>query len=190
MREAIPDMRQRGEGRIVNISSIGGLVSVPHLAPYCASKFALVALSDGFRAELARDGVYVTTVCPGLMRTGSHVRAWFKGDPRLEYAWFSFGGSAPVLSMSAERAARQIIRACRYGRARATLSLPAKLAAAANALAPELTADLARLAAGCLPDGGENPAPAVEGRNATSAWSPSLATALGDRAASRNNELG
>src|SRR5262245_25137592 len=47
----LPDMRRRGEGRIVNISSIGGQLGVPHLVPYCASKFALNGLSQGLRAE-------------------------------------------------------------------------------------------------------------------------------------------
>ena len=77
--EALPEMRQRRQGRIVNIASVGGKVSVPHLLPYCASKFALVGLSEGLRAELAKDGVVVTTVCPGLMRTGSPRNATFKG---------------------------------------------------------------------------------------------------------------
>jgi NAD(P)-dependent dehydrogenase (short-subunit alcohol dehydrogenase family) len=189
MRTVIPDMRRRGEGRIVNIASIGGLVSVPHLLPYCASKFALVGLSDGFRAELAGDGVYVTTVCPGLMRTGSHRRAWFKGRHREEYAWFSLGASAPILAMSAERAARQILRACRYGRAHVTLSWPAKLAACVNALAPELSADVASLAARAMPKPGGVGTRRVEGIESGSAVSPSLATTLGDRAAVRNNEL-
>src|SRR5262249_49606137 len=82
----LPDMRRRGEGRIVNISSIGGEIGVPHLAPYCASKFALNGLSQSLRAELAGEGIYVTTVCPGLMRTGSPRNALFKGKHRAEYA--------------------------------------------------------------------------------------------------------
>ncbi len=57
IRQTIPHMQRAGGGRIVNISSIGGKVAVPHLAPYSASKFALVGLSDAFRAELARDGI-------------------------------------------------------------------------------------------------------------------------------------
>ena len=73
---------QRGAGRIVNITSIGGKVSVPHLLPYSASKFAFVGLSEGLRAELAKDGVVVTTICPGLMRTGSPRNAMFKGQHR------------------------------------------------------------------------------------------------------------
>lgn len=68
---ALPGMRARREGRIVNITSIGGKLSVPHLVPYSASKFAFVGWSQGLRAELAKDGIVVTTICPGLMRNGS-----------------------------------------------------------------------------------------------------------------------
>src|SRR5438067_8347365 len=84
----VPQMRAKGGGRIVNISSIGGRIAVPHMASYCASKFALAGFSDAIRAELARDKVYVTTVTPGLMRTGSDVHANFKGDHAAEYRWF------------------------------------------------------------------------------------------------------
>jgi NAD(P)-dependent dehydrogenase (short-subunit alcohol dehydrogenase family) len=89
MWEIIPHMRRRGTGRIVNISSIGGKIAVPHLAPYSTSKFALVGLSAAMRNELARDGILVTTVAPGMMRTGSHVNAKFKGEHAAEFAWFS-----------------------------------------------------------------------------------------------------
>src|SRR6266550_1527092 len=75
----VPEMRTWGGGRIVNISSIGGKVAVPHLAPYSVSKFALTGFSDAIRAEFARDNIHVTTVAPGMMRTGSHVNAKFKG---------------------------------------------------------------------------------------------------------------
>ena len=93
-----PHMKRQGEGRIVNISSIGGLVAVPHLLAYTMGKFALTGLSDGLRAELAKDGIRVTTVAPGLMRTGSHVNAFFKGQHRKEFAWFSISGTNPLLS--------------------------------------------------------------------------------------------
>jgi NAD(P)-dependent dehydrogenase (short-subunit alcohol dehydrogenase family) len=85
----LPHIRNQGGGRIVNISSIGGRTSVPHLLPYSASKFALTGLSDGLRAELARDQIVVTTVCPGLMRIGSPVNAVFKGQRAEEYSWFA-----------------------------------------------------------------------------------------------------
>jgi short-subunit dehydrogenase len=66
----LPQMISRGEGRIVNITSIGGKLSVPHLLPYNCAKFAAVGLSEGLRAELGRSKISVTTIVPGLMRTG------------------------------------------------------------------------------------------------------------------------
>src|SRR5881398_1915996 len=132
----IPEMRIWGGGRIVNISSIGGKVAVPHLAPYSASKFALTGLSDSFRAELARDRIYVTTVPPGLMRTGSHVNAQFKGKHDQEFAWFALALGVPVLSMSVDRAAAKIISACKRAQPSLTLTLPARVAIAANAVFP------------------------------------------------------
>jgi short-subunit dehydrogenase len=186
--QVLPEMRSRRDGRIVNIASIGGKMSVPHMLPYCASKFALVGLSQGLRAEPTRHGIYVTTVCPGLMRTGSPRHAWFKGQHRAEYAWFSISGSAPIASMDADRAARQIIDACRHGRADATLSLPAKAAARFAAWAPDLYAEAASLAARLMPSPGGVGQRAVEGAESASPWSPSFLTLLGERAAIRNNE--
>src|SRR5437870_8581026 len=72
--QIVPEMRTWGGGRIVNISSIGGKLAVPHLAPYSASKFALTGLSDALRAEIARDNIHVITVAPGMMRNGSYVK--------------------------------------------------------------------------------------------------------------------
>ena len=94
---AVPVMRRRGGGRIVNISSIGGKIGVPHLVPYCASKFALTGLSDSIRAELAKDNIYVTTVCPGLMRTGSPRQALVAGAREAEFRWFAALDSLPLL---------------------------------------------------------------------------------------------
>jgi NAD(P)-dependent dehydrogenase (short-subunit alcohol dehydrogenase family) len=185
---ALPDMRRRRDGRIVNVSSIGGQIAVPHLLPYCASKFALVGFSDCLRAEMAQEGVYVTTACPGVMRTGSPRNAMFKGHHRAEFAWFSILSSQPGITVSAERAARQIIRACRYGRAKITLSLPAKLAVRAAALAQELTADLSSLTNRLLPGPGGIGTSALAGSDSQSSWSPSVLTALSDQAAKRNNE--
>jgi hypothetical protein len=113
----------------------------------------------------------------------------FKGQHRAEFAWFSISNSLPVLSMSADRAARQIVRACRYGRAKVTLSLPAKFAVAMNAIAPELTADLVSLGALGLPDPGGVGRANIEGKHSTSEFSPSILTTLNDRAAERNNEV-
>jgi NAD(P)-dependent dehydrogenase (short-subunit alcohol dehydrogenase family) len=185
----LPAMRQRRQGRIVNISSIGGKVSMPHLLPYNASKFALVGLSEGLRAELAKDGVVVTTVCPGLMRTGSPRNAFFKGQHREEYAWFSISDALPFISQSAERAARQIIAACARGNAEVVLSLPAKLATTVYALFPGWSTDLLGLANTLLlPAPGGIGTAQLPGKHSSSALAPSWLTTLSDRAAQRNNE--
>jgi NAD(P)-dependent dehydrogenase (short-subunit alcohol dehydrogenase family) len=151
MRAAIPRMRAQGGGRIVNIASVGGLVAVPHLAPYSASKFALVGLSDAFRAELARDKILVTTVSPGLMRTGSPPNATFKGQHEQEYRWFAASDTFPLLSIAADRAARQILDACRHGDPALTIGWQAKVAALGNALAPGAMAGVMRLTTRLLP---------------------------------------
>ena len=88
--ELMATMRQR-EGTIVNVTSIGGVVAVPHLLPYTCAKFAAVGLTEGLRAELAKAAVRVINVIPGLMRTGSPVNAWFKGNEQQEWNWFSVG---------------------------------------------------------------------------------------------------
>jgi short-subunit dehydrogenase len=188
MLAVLPDMRRRKEGRIVNISSIGGTVSVPHLVPYCAGKFALAGLSEGVRAEALRDGVRVTTVYPGLMRTGSPRNAFFKGKNRAEYAWFSISDAMPLLSVSAERAARAIVSACERGSARLVISLPAKIAAAAFHLFPA-SASILSLVERMLPGPGGIGSERVAGKNSTSFGSPSPLTALNERAAARNNEV-
>jgi NAD(P)-dependent dehydrogenase (short-subunit alcohol dehydrogenase family) len=186
----LPGMQARREGRIVNISSIGGKISVPHLVPYSASKFALVGLSEGLRAELAKDGVLVTTVCPGLMRTGSPRNADFKGQHRAEYAWFSISDSLPLASMKAERAARQVVAACRRGDAEVVLSIQAQMAVLFHGLFPGLTADLLGMINRLLPAPGGIGKRKAKGKDSSSAISPSLLTALNEQAAARNNEIG
>jgi NAD(P)-dependent dehydrogenase (short-subunit alcohol dehydrogenase family) len=187
--EVIPHMKARGEGRIVNISSIGGKIAVPHLLPYSAGKFALVGFSTGLRAELAQHNIAVTTVSPGLMRTGSHLNAEFKGRHADEYAWFAFGNSIPGLSVSAESAARSIVEACAVGDAELVIGLPAKMAVAAHALAPNLTAELlACVNQKVLPEPGGIGADAALGRQSRGKL-PSFVTTLTDRAAARNNEV-
>jgi short-subunit dehydrogenase len=154
------------------------------------SKFALVGFSEGLRTELAKDNILVTTVCPGLMRTGSPHHALFKGQHRAEFTWFSLGDALPGLSMSAERAARQILQACQRGEAEVVLSLPAKLATTFHALFPGLTADLLGLAnTFLLPGPGGIGTTRVQGSDSHSPLSPSWLTTLSDRAAQRNNEV-
>jgi len=189
MLAVIPEMRRRGGGRIVNITSIGGKIAAPHMAPYTASKFAFVGLSKAMRAELAKDGVIVTTVCPGLMRTGSPRNATFKGRHRAEYAWFSISDSLPLITVSAERAARRIISACQRGEAEVVFPIQAKIAAIVETIAPELTAGLLSFINRLLPAAGGIGSARAKGSESQSSYSPSWLTLLGDRAARRNNEV-
>ena len=189
---AIPHMRRHGGGRIVNISSIGGKVGVPHLVPYCASKFALTGLSDSLRGELAKHRIYVTTVCPGMMRTGSPFNAWFKGRYRDEFTWFVLSDSIPVMSIDSGRAAAQVIDACRHGDAELVISWPAKLAVIANAVLPEAVALGMNLANRMLLPGPLDDRSGDErhsGWQSLSNWAPSKLTTLTERAAAENNEL-
>ncbi|MBU8894366.1 ketoacyl reductase [Corallococcus sp. H22C18031201] len=182
------DMKRRGRGRIVNIASIGGKVAVPHLASYCASKFAQVGLSEALRAELAQDGIAVTTVCPGLMRTGSPRNAAFKGDHSREYAWFAVGDALAGLSLRAERAARLIVEACRRGDAEVRLGLPAKVAVLASALSPQATARVLEAVNHLLPQGSSPDR--FKGSQSETRLTRSWLTRLSRRAAQRNNEAG
>ena len=141
----LPQMQARGQGRIVNISSVGGKVSVPHLVPYSCAKFAAVAFSEGLRAELAGEGIAVTTIVPGLMRTGSHLNAEAKGDQEGEFVRFALAATLPLISMDAEQAAREIVAATRRGEAERILSLPANVIARLQGLFPGTMANLLSL---------------------------------------------
>jgi NAD(P)-dependent dehydrogenase (short-subunit alcohol dehydrogenase family) len=183
----LPGMLERGEGRIANVTSVGGKISVPWLLPYASAKFAAVGFSEGLRADLAGTGVKVTTVVPGLMRTGSFLAAWFKGErPELEYELFAPLSGTPATTVSAERAARRIVAAIRRGEPEVTLGLHAKLAARANGLAPGLTAEALSLVARALPD-----VQGTQRRRGSDIASPvdaSPLTVLGHRAAERLNQ--
>ncbi|MFO7170481.1 MAG: SDR family oxidoreductase [Chloroflexota bacterium] len=185
---AAAHMRRQGGGRIVNIASFAGQVAAPHLVPYSTSKFALVGFSDGLRAELAADNIRVTTVCPGLMRTGSHLQAMFKGRHEQEFAWFAIFDSLPLLSIDARAAAAAILDACRRGDPSLTLTLPARVLTGASGLFPDLVAAFMEVVARALP----SPAGAEgniirRGWESASPLAPSLLTALNDRAAAANN---
>jgi NAD(P)-dependent dehydrogenase (short-subunit alcohol dehydrogenase family) len=171
MLAAIPFMRQQHGGRIVNVSSIGGKIGVPHLAPYCASKFALAGLSESLRAELVKDNIRLTAAYPGLMRTGSPFNARFKGRHREEFTWFALADSMPGTTMDAEKAASLLIDACRFGDAEVVIGWPAKVAVIANALVPEIVAH------------------AMARWQSLSDWAPSKLTRLTEKAALENNEV-
>ena len=188
--QIVPEMRIWGGGRIVNISSIGGKIAVPHMASYSASKFALTGLSDAVRAELARDNIHVTTVAPGMMRTGSHVNAKFKGKHDKEFAWFAASAGAPLLSMNANRAARKILAACRRGQPSLILTFAARAAILGNALFPNLTGYAMKFANRLLPGAGGEEGSKSRAGSQLRRLTPERLTNLADRATEKNNEVG
>ena len=193
---ALPVMSRQGHGRIVTIGSIGGKISVPHLLPYSTAKFAAVGFSEGLRAELGRGPVTVTTVVPGLMRTGSHLQARFTGQPAKEFTWFSLGASLPLVSMDAERAARQIIAAVRQRRAEIILTPAGQLVSRAAGIVPGLTSEILHLVQRlALPAPSGEPGSAVADEAQGHDLRPAIGkktfdrlTTLGQAAASRFNE--
>lgn len=189
IRAVLPRMRERGFGRIVNVTSIGGVVAVPHLLGYCASKFAAVGFSTGLAAEVAPDGVLVTTIVPGLVRTGSFLHALVRGQREREATLFSVAATLPLVTIDARRAARRVVLACERGERVVTLGLPAKALRLANGLAPGLVAAALAGVARLLP----GPARREEGP-ATEAWrhlrgpAGEAAAAAGRAAADRARE--
>lgn len=187
---ALPSMRARGDGHILNITSIGGLVSVPHLLPYSVAKFAAVGYSTGLATELAREGIAVTTAAPGLMRTGSFLHALFQGRRELEMQWFALGSTLPLISMNAARAARILVDACARRRRFVTVGMPAKALRLAAALAPEGTYRLLGVVDQLLPQAeaghGKRPEPGWKHRTGLAR---SFLTALGDQAARRFGQV-
>jgi NAD(P)-dependent dehydrogenase (short-subunit alcohol dehydrogenase family) len=186
----LPEMRARGAGHIVNIASIGGKISVPHLSAYAASKSALVGYSEGLRAELAQDGILVTTVCPGLIRTGSARNAEFKGRHREEFAWFNVGSSLPLLTINSTRAARRILEATRRGVAFAPVSISASLAMRAHGAAPNLASALLSCVNRWLPTPGGIGSQSRKGWQSQSDRVPTWVTRFGEQAAVANHEIG
>lgn len=189
---AAAHMRRQGGGRIVNITSIGGSVAVPHLAAYCMSKFAAVGLSDSVRAELAKDNIKVTTVRPGLMRTGSPFNAYFKGQHRQEFTLFVIISSVPLITIDARRAAHQIVEACRRGDRELTMTLAARVLELANMLFPNLVGGVMASIVRLLLPGPTDEQGDIEktGWESRTRLAPSPLTHFTNEAALRNNEVG
>ena len=188
MRAVLPSMRRRGRGQIVNVSSIGGMIGVPHLAPYSAGKFGLAGLSQAYGAELARDGITATLVCPGLMRTGSPDHAIFKGRTKAEYAWFTVSDSNPLISSSTRHAVVRIVHAIARRRTFVTITPIARFAPIVNAIAPRMTNRILAPAARLLPLPAFDQATRRTGEESHSPVAPSILTALDGIAKGRFNQ--
>lgn len=188
----LPHLRKRRAGHIGTVTSIGGMVSPPHLLPYATAKFGAVGFSDGLAAELQGTGVTATTIVPGLMRTGSHERAYFTGNPSREYAWFAPAASLPVLSMDAERAARRIVDAVLAGKPMIMLTPLTWVGVRVRGVMPATTTRVMGLANRLLPGMPEAGSQGtVEGRQADRMLDSKVVrflTKLGRRAAAHNNE--
>jgi short-subunit dehydrogenase len=185
----LPQMLHRGDGTIVNISSIGGKVAVPHLLPYTASKFAVTGFSQGLHAELRAKGIHVLTVCPGLMRTGSYLNALFSGDAPREYQWFSLLANLPGVSGTAKGAARKIVSAVTSGATEISITPQAVIASRVSQVLPELTACLASATSRFLPKSGPNGS-AVRRGGEVRELELKPASKIGSRAAQRYNQVG
>lgn len=191
IKAVLPQMLQRQQGRIVNITSIGGKISVPHLLSYSSAKFALVGFSEGLHAEMAREGIKVVTVVPGLMRTGSAIRAYFLGNKhREEFTLFDILDSLPFISMSAKKAAQQIVQATARGDAEIILSFPAKVAVRLHGLLPGFTSTFFGWIDRLLPKA--SPGSRGErytGEQSETTLSQSFLTELNQKAARKYNEI-
>jgi short-subunit dehydrogenase len=143
-------MRKRGEGRIVMCSSVLGLAAMPHRGAYCASKFALEALSDSLRLELRGAGISVSIIEPGPIRTRfvEHALANFRTSIDIEasahretyrarLAVLEAGGQGRF-KLEPEAVARKLVHAVesRRPKARYYVTVPTYLAAAAKRLLP------------------------------------------------------
>ena len=151
IQQLMPHMLSRGDADIVNISSIGGKIAVPHMLPYSSAKFALCGYSQGLSAELSGRGIHVLTVTPGLMRTGSHKQAEFTGNAAEEYSWFALGATLPGVAIAVDRAAAQIVSALRRRRKSLTITWSAQLASRLYGAFPEIALPVAALAKNFLP---------------------------------------
>lgn len=184
----LPYFKKQGEGRIVNITSIGGKIAVPHLLPYSASKFALVGLSEGMHTELKKHNIHVTTVVPNLMKTGSARNITVKGDHEKEYAWFKTAGALPLISQDAETAALEIIHALEHQESETVLSLSGKVATVVKALAPGWVSLALTVTDKLLPQNKGNLESKI-GYQAESKLSKGKIPRLSDQAAMKNNEM-
>jgi short-subunit dehydrogenase len=137
---------------------------------------------------LRSKGIRVTTVCPGLMRTGSHRSALFTGDAEREYRWFSLGAALPGTSISARWAARKIVRATAAGASEVTITPQAMIAARLNGMAPTIVMTAMRLMNAMLPSPSAEPWPPRRGAEVRQK-EIKPAVVLGEAAARRYNQI-
>jgi len=102
MRAAIPEMKKTGGGRIINVSSAAGLRGISEYGAYCASKFAVIGMTQTAAAEFAKDNILINAVCPEFVETSLG---------RDEYQYI-----AMLKGITAEQARELLVRAIPLGR--------------------------------------------------------------------------
>lgn len=149
---ALPHLREATKdkfAKIVNISSVAGKIAFPGSISYCASKFALTALSEGLAAELYKDKIDVITVCPGWVRTEFFEKNGIPSqrnpnDIAEQANWQGFL-MKHFLSMSTEECVKEIVKATFAGGSREIiLTAPGRMAERMQGLAPGLMRLLSR----------------------------------------------
>lgn len=154
-RRLLPAMRAEGNGRIVQCSSVLGIVSVPYRGAYCASKFALEALSDAMRHELKGTGIHIAIIQPGPIRTRfvETALANFRASVDIEHsphretylrrlAAMEQGGKS-TFKLGPEAVALKLVHAVESARPRRRykVTVPTYVAAAARRALPPSLAD-------------------------------------------------
>ena len=129
---AIPLMRKQGRGHIINVASVAGKRGGPGNSIYCATKFAMVGMSEALRVELRGSGIEVSVICPVSTAT-----EFFEvSSARSKRDHMPIG---PI--QTAEKVARAIVRCARKPRPEVIVYPPARILVLINALSPRL-ADL------------------------------------------------
>lgn len=114
----LPRFRERRGGFIVNVTSMGGMITMPGIAYYCGSKFALQGISEVMRAEMAPFGVRVTTLCPGSFRTDWAGRSMVRSPRAIADYDIQFG---PIRAAREEKNGKQVGDPARLAKAVLTL---------------------------------------------------------------------
>ncbi|WP_168207567.1 SDR family NAD(P)-dependent oxidoreductase [Microlunatus elymi] len=186
----LPSMQVRGDGRIGIVTSIAGLIPVPHLVPYTAAKFGALGFSRGLTEELRGSGISVSTIIPGLMRTGGHWHADYSGQPGNEYAWFTALSALPVISIEADRAAKIIVGGVLRGRSKIIFTLPALAGDLLYRLSPEAVGLLLGWAGRLLPGPGDDQQPGFRAARGVTSDAFTRITGPARRAVRRWNQQG
>jgi short-subunit dehydrogenase len=131
-RELLPSLLARPEAHIVNVCSMFGLVAMPKLAAYCATKYGLVGFGESLRMEYGRDGLGVTSLCPGFVKTNLFTSAPLPAKAKGHKIPPTFFSTTP------ERVAAATVRAIRRNRRMVVVEPFAKFLCLIKRLAPGL----------------------------------------------------